>query len=293
MTKHDGTKDPHLPLMVWWAIEGHAHDFTAITKWLAEKDLWKTSIAKETVLTRLMKRYVAQGDAESMNRAGQLLSLANDDDAQGILLDGLNQAFQGRSVPALPEFLKQALNDYRRSLGDSGLVLGIRQGDGQAIKRAIKLLKDSQTSLGQRMELASALGEHGVESSLEVLLGLATNRATNQPALQRVAIASLATFNDPQVASRLIGSFYSSISNENELRRTACRTLSSREPWALRLVNEINQWRLPASDVPTDAVQRMSSGMDRAIGDLDNPSTKRSAGTAINCSEGEIWLALR
>ncbi len=263
--RDDDLTDPHLPLMYWWALEGHADDFSTIEELLSNTDFWQVRIVREVMLDRLMQRYAARGTVEDLARCDRLIGLAPDESCQKILITGLNKAFQGRAIPRLPARLDEALASYQASLGDVGAILALRSGRMDAVKEAVSLLRNGATELGVRIELAQAFSELNHPEAIEPLLHLATGRDTDEPTLQRVALHSLASYDDNRIPSQLIGSFYSSISAEHNLRSTACRTLASRKAWAPKLLAEINEWRLKRTDVPADVVQQLRAYEDPDI----------------------------
>ena len=223
--------DPHMPLMLWWAVEAHAEEFAEIEKTFSNPEVWSLELTQTAITTRLMQRYAAAGTPEDLQYCARLVEIAPDDKSRELLLMGLNKAFQGRTVPPLPVSLEKALADYLESLGNDGIVLALRQGKPEAVPPAIKALKDTNNDLGLRMELARAFGEVKTPEVVSTLVSLATGRSTNEPAFQRVAIQSLANYDDAGIANSLIGSFQSRISAEHNLRTTACRTLASRKEW--------------------------------------------------------------
>lgn len=249
--------DPHLPLLYWWAVEAHADQWPAIRTVFSEPSLWTRRIVREHLLERLMQRYAAAGTAVDMDHCDELISMAPDDPSREILLVGLTKAFQGRSIPPLPKRLDQALTAYQDARGESGIVLALRSGRESAADSAIKILRDDSADLGVRIELAHALGELQESKSVDALLRLATGRETSEPALQRVAITTLANFDDDRIAAGLIGAFYGKISREHGLRSAACRTLASRAAWADRLLEEVIQWRVRIPEVPEDVIQQL------------------------------------
>ena len=249
--------DPHLPLLYWWAVEAHADNWDAIEDAFAEPSLWTRPMVRKHLLGRLMQRYAAGGSAEDMAHCEALITIAPDDSSREILLVGLTKAFQGRAIPQLPDQLDAALSAYQESRGESGIVLALRSGRDGAAASAIKLLRDDSADLGVRIEIAHALGEIRESKSVDALLRLATGRETSEPALQRVAIATLASFDEDRIASGLIGAFYGKISREHGLRSAACRTLASRAAWADRLLEEVIQWRVRKAEVPDDVIQRL------------------------------------
>lgn len=265
VTSESDLEDPHLPLMYWWCLESHADDWEQVMAFLSVDGVWSRAMVQEHLLTRLMQRYASLGTADDLNRCNELVKMAPDDSSKEKLLVGLNNAFQGRSIPKLPLELEQALSNYQSLRGDSGAVLSLRRGSKGAIPQALKLLASSATDLGVRIEIVRTLGELHPDDAMSVMIRVATGRLGRQPALQRTAIHSLAGYDQDEVAIELVRSFYGTVSAEHGLRATACRTLASRVNWAPILLKEINEWRLKPAEVPSDVVAQLRSYDDPDI----------------------------
>lgn len=261
----DDAHDPHMPLMNWWAIEAHADAWPAIEAMFADKTLWDTTMVRQTVLQRLVQRYASVGGDENLQHCGQLIAMAPNDAARSQLIQGIDLAFQGRAIPALPASLDKALGDYKESIGESALILSLRRGDSQAIADAITLLSSPQSDLPLAIEAANVFGEIHYAAAANSLLALATGSRTSEPALQRVAIASLRQYDTASIGTSLLDSFESRISEEHGLRAAACRTLASRPVWALQLLSELTQWRVKRDQVPYDVIQQLRTYEDPEI----------------------------
>ena len=286
LNRDEDLNDPHLPLMIWWAIEGHANEWREIESLFAEQSVWQRPIFSQFIASRLMQRYAAAGQRDDLERCARLLELAPDDEARGQLMLGLNRAFQGQSVPPLPQALQQALDEYQSRLGNDGLVLSLRQGKAKAVDQAIKILNDRSADLGLQVTLASVFGEVEHAKVIKTLINLATGRATSEPALRRVAMRSLGQYDDPTIPTSLVKAFGGSISGEHGLRATASRTLASRPAWAKVLLNELNAWRVRVDQIPPDVRQQLrtyeqeeiASAVQRAFGKtLDIASPEKVA----------------
>lgn len=264
LTYDQDAGDPQLPLMLWWALESHATQWPAVEQFLSDKDLWHLPLFRNIIAERITRRYAAAGTAEGLEHCAEIVELVADASLTPKLIAGLNQAYQGRVLPPLPDSLQAALEAYRADLGAEGLVLRVLQGDELALPIALKELRDSSQDIGSRIELAKALGEVAYAPAADVLLQLATASA-NPPALQRVAIQSLVRYDAPQIPDRLTRAMDSQISAEHGIRDACCRTLASRRPWALALLKEVNQWRLHADQVPPDVVQRLRTYPDAEV----------------------------
>ncbi len=257
LTHDEDADDPHMPLMIWWAIEGHAEAWTEIESMLSDADVWQLPIFKAHITSRLMQRYAAAGTSLDLEHCARLLEIAPDDASRDQLILGLNRAFQGQSIPALPDSLAAALDQYQAKLGNDGLVLAIRQGKTEAVDQAIKLLSDRSADLGMQVALAKVFGEVRHPKVVKTLIDLAVGRASNEAALRRVAMRSLGQYDDDSIPTSLVKSFGGSISGEHGLRATASRTLASRPAWAKVLLAELNAWRVRVDQIPPDVRQQL------------------------------------
>jgi putative heme-binding domain-containing protein len=255
--RNEDVGDPHQPLMIWWALEAHALQWKSVEGMLSDLDVWSKPIFEKHLASRLMQRYAASATPAELQYCARLMEMAPSDKAREQLMLGMNRAFQGRPLPALPDPLAKALDDYQSTLGNNGWVLGLRQGKSTAVDQSIAALKDSSVDLGLRLELANVLGEVAYPKAVPTLVQLATGRATNEPALQRVAIQSLAKYDEASIPSSLLGAFGSQISGEHGLRSTAARTLATRPEWAKLLLDEVNAWRVRRDEIPSDVVQQL------------------------------------
>lgn len=247
--------DPHLPLMIWWALEAHADAWTHVEELFRDPEIWKLPLVKQEIAGRLMQRYATTAEPVDLQHCERLIEMAPNEQAREDLFVGLLRAYQGRSIPQLPDTLAQSLNEYQKSLGNSGMVIALQQGATDAVPDALKVLNKSSEALGLRIEIARVLGETQQPAAKESLVRIAISNS--EPALQRVAMVALRNFDDDSIATQLVSRFGSSISEEHELRNTACRTLATRPNWANQLLREVTQWRLRPRDVPMDVVQQL------------------------------------
>ncbi|MDG2224198.1 MAG: c-type cytochrome [Rubripirellula sp.] len=257
LRRDEDLQDLHQPLMIWWALESHVSEWSQIERMLSDPAVWSAKIFQTHITSRLMQRYAASASPLELQYCARLMEMAPSADARGQLMLGMNRAFQGRPLPELPGSLAKALDQYQASLGNHGLVLGLRQGKATAVDQSISALRDRSVDLGVRMEVANVFGEIAYPKAVPSLVQLATGRGTGEPALQRVAIQSLAKYDDLSIARSLLGAFGSQISGEHGLRSTAARTLATRPAWARLLLDELNAWRVRRDQIPTDVIQQL------------------------------------
>jgi putative heme-binding domain-containing protein len=286
LERDEDMADLHLPLMIWWAIEAHANDFPATLEFLSRPEIWRSQILRQIVAERIVQRYAAGGTLQGIEQANQLLSLPLDAKVREAMIIGLNKAFLGRTLPPnLPSSIQQALQAYRQARGTDGIVLAARQGEEKATQQVLDWLKSSQTEPSLRLEAAQVFGQRKDPAALNTLLALATGGAGADPALQRVALQSLAIYDHEPIATHLTNAFDSSISAEHSLRETACRTLASRKNWATVLLREVNAWRINKRDLPADVIVQLrlyddpnlQAEVEKAFGKVESISSPEQA----------------
>ena len=286
LVHHDeDAADPHQPLMIWWALEAQAESGRQeVEGWLSKPETWQRPLVRDVVIERLMKRYVIAGGAENYASAAFLLAKAPDEATKKKLLEALQSAFEGVTMPSLPEPLSKALQDYSRSLGDSGLVLRVRGGEKGALAEAQKAVLDPKLPTGVRTELVRLLGESGEKPAIDPLLKILS--LDQEFALKRVALQTLARFEDETVAKGIIGRYGSTLPSEHGVRSTAERVLAGRLAWARLMMDEVEKAVIKDRDLGSDIVQLM---MEHKDADLNARIQKHWPGIAAGA--GGIDLA--
>ncbi|WP_236696073.1 PVC-type heme-binding CxxCH protein [Rhodopirellula islandica] len=258
MLRESDQDDLHLPLLIWWGVEAHCESHSdSVAALFEDERLWKSRLVRQTILARLMQRLAADGANESFLVGASLLAMAPDDDAKATLIQGFEEAFVGRKVEVLPEALREQLAVFRESRPGSDLPLRLRQGDAAAIKQALQLIEQSGTPIQTKVALIETLGEIQNEQALAVL----RRRLQGDPsgAVKLAALQALSRFADESIGSWIASAYQSSMDDAGNLRETAIRVLSSREPWASVLLNEIDAAKINVERVPADVVVQMQA----------------------------------
>jgi len=256
LARSEDVDDLHMPLLNWWAIEDKAESGRELVmEMYADKELWNLPMARGTILSRIMRRYAMAGGRQNYETCAQLLALAPDDAARKSLVTGLVEAFQGMTIPELPESLSVALDDYQSNIAGSGLALGLKRGDAESLKEALAVVKSNDSDPVERIALVKLFGEIGKPEVLKVLTGLLS--LDGESALKRVAMQAMANYDNEVVPKTILGRYGSSLPSEHNVRSTANRVLASRESWAMALLNTVDEWRIKTSDISPDVVQQM------------------------------------
>lgn len=257
-------KDLHQGLLLWWAIEAHCEKDrdTVLSIW-KDASLWDNPIVRTTILERLMQRFALMGQATGWEACSTLLRLAPRLEHRTILMNGLRQALAGRASTILPEKLQLQLAEYRAEANESDLPMRVRLGDPKALPEALKRVADKSIDNSERIELAELLGQSRPTQAISVLLKL-TNEVTSH-ALQRVALRSLAGYEDLSIATALCRQLHSTLVAEDDVQRTAISVLAGRPTWTDLLLTEIESKRLKTSVVPADIIQTMRLHNDEPL----------------------------
>lgn len=256
--------DRHLPLLLWWALEAHAESARAgIEALAAEPETWKSVLFREFLAERLMRRYAMAGGEANYLSAAELLESAPDDDARKRLMTGLQLAFQGTAIPELPAALQSRMDAYAATVGANDLVLQLRQGNPDALPRALAVVAGNASDPVERLELAKHFGELGDPKVVPVLLRLLA--LDQESTLKRIALLSLSHYDAPEIATTILARHGSTLPAEHEVRSTAHRVLASRPEWARLFLEKVKLAHIKARNVAPDVVQLLAQHRDPVI----------------------------
>ncbi len=127
----------------------------------------------------------------------------------------------------------------------------------------MQLIEQSATPIRTKVALIETLGEIQDEKALAVL----RRRLQGDPsgAVKLAALQALSRFPGEAIGSSIASAYQSSMDDRGNLRETAIRVLSSREPWASVLLDEIDAAKINAERVPADVVVQMQAFENPAL----------------------------
>lgn len=264
LTYEEDIDDPHIPLLIWWAIEEHAEKGqTQLETMAADPETWESRIFREVIAERLMRRYAMAGGEANFMTAARLLQTAPDKEAKKTLMTGLQLAFQGAPIPELPEVLSREMDAFAAEAGENGLLLGVQRGDREALQNALKVVASNDSDPVERLKLAAAFGTVGDPVVVPVLLRILA--LDQQSTLKRVALQSLANYEDPNIPKTILARHGSTLPAEHEVRSTAHRVLAGRVDWAKQFLEKVELAHIKARNVSTDVVQLLAQHKDPEI----------------------------
>jgi putative membrane-bound dehydrogenase-like protein len=253
LLRHEDARDPHIPLLLWWAVEQHALSaLEDVLDLFAGAKGWESAVARDTIQPRLLRRLAAAGTAESLRGCARLLAAAPASQ-QGALLLALDQGLADRppGLSEVPSALRSLLGKaWHEDATDAGLLrVLLRLGDERARRRVLHLACDPHTPVSLRTTMLSALGELGRQDCVPGLLGLIGAREAEE--VQLAALDALARFERADMAV-LVGGYRTLTPR---VRARVRSVLLGRRAWAWLLVDEVAAGRIDSREVTVADLQ--------------------------------------
>ena len=250
VTHGEDTNDPHVPLLIWWAIESFMEDDseTVVSTLLADESTWFLELVQTHLVDRMMKRLILSGKQKHLNTAAAMFDGAPDKSTSGKLMTAFEASLQGQSLAGLPEQLVAAL----KKAGGGSIKLQVRQGIAEAIESAIKQIADANVDAKLRIDLITVLGEVKSEQALPALKGLLANEPDNT-VLQNT-ISAIQSFEDSEIGTIAVQRL-SAVSEDT--RQSLQSLLASRPQWSIALAAAVKDERLAQDTVRLSTVRRM------------------------------------
>lgn len=253
----EDASDPHLPLLLWWAIESKAEsDRDAAIRLFESPELWNSTIAREHVVERLMRRFAQAGSQKDLAACAKLLELAPSDQHIHSLMAGFEKAYEGRPLTNLPDSLIAVM----AKRGGGSLALRLRQSNPEAIAEALKLVTEEATKKAERIQLLQVLGQIHPPECEPSLLAIVEKSADSD--VRIAAMTALQAYDNPQIGMQLV----SGLSKlPADCQPIAFSLLASRPAWARAWLSAMESGALSSKSVPLDVVQRTTLHNDPQI----------------------------
>jgi putative membrane-bound dehydrogenase-like protein len=259
MFARDGdAADPHIPLLLWWAVEPLAVSHRdSVLEMFGTTELWEKAIVRQTILPRLARRWAAEPTPENQTALLQLIRAATGDAERKILFAGINEAFEGREIPAL-------LPALAGELARSGSVdLALRGGDSKVHAEALRIIATEDAKLlKQRLHYIELIGQVGRPEAADTLLNVAAT--TRSDPVRRAALAAIGRFGDPALGQRLVA-LYPRLASDQAARSTIITLLVTRPAWTTALLTAVESGAIAKPEIPASAVERLRHADDAAL----------------------------
>jgi len=267
LLRHDqDSKDQHIPLLLWWALEDKAIAYRAqVIQMCTLADFWRHAITRDFILDRLARRYADEGGNIGFGACAQLLQLAPDAVAAHAVLQGMEKSLAGRKLENAPDALQQwFVKTWPEYTQDPAyLRLGLRLGNESSRQAVLTILSKEAPRTLMSESLIEVLGETEHPDDAPLLLTI-LNRSESEK-VRDAALGALQHFPKSQVGEGLL-EIYPRLSKH--LQQRALNMLCSRPQWATLLVKSIEDGRIDAKEVTLDRLKQMTA--------LQNPDLNRS-----------------
>jgi len=250
LARSEDADDPHIPLLLWWAIEARCGaDRDAVLGLFRDPALWTEPIVERHVLSRLMQRFAAAGGRDDLRTCARLLQLAPGKPQADRLVQGFELASKGRSLANLPDDLAAAL----AKSGGGSLLLDLRRGRAGAVAEALKVVADPGADRRRRLSLVEVIGEVKPPGCAPALLAVVETSRDND--LRVAALNALLGYDDPAVPATVFAAYRGM---PDDVRDAAQTLLASRKPWARAMVEAVDRGAIDPATVSAEAVRALT-----------------------------------
>lgn len=251
----EDAEDHNLPLMLWFGIEP-----------LVQGDPERAARLLDSTPIPLIRRFLARRmmhEHGKDERIGPLLTTLlrthKDVDFREVVLQGMTEATRGwKSSPAPPQWreLSAALEQEKHgAIAEKVRELSVVFGDGRALEQLRETVLDPSAAPLARTQALRMLVTSRPEGTLQVL-----QRVLNDRVLEDVAAEGLAAFDDEKTPTLLLNRYRVL----KQLGREAViNTLCSRPAYARRLLQAVQEEKIPA--------EAISPAQARQIASFENP----------------------
>jgi putative membrane-bound dehydrogenase-like protein len=258
--------DPHIPLLLWWAIEDKAIAHRdQVLGLLDTPEAWRLPLVSRYLVERLGRRYLAGGTEADLEACARLLAAAPGPAETDLLVRGMEKALEGRRLPRVPPVLEKQLAQLWKERSDNltVLCLALRLGSEPAYARALERAANPATAEADRVRLIEVLGQAGKPDCAPVLLRVLSEASSDR--LRAAALAALEPFPDARIADQVLD-LYPRLSPA--LRDRAQALLCSRPASALAFLQAVDTGRVGVKEVPLDRVHHIAAYKDSRLGRL-------------------------
>ena len=257
LRRDEDTKDVHIPLLLWWALEAKCTtDPEAVVGLFEDANLWRLPMVQQHILERLMRRFAAAGTRRDLSLCARLLDQAPDADSADRLLAGFEKAFEGRAMANLPEPLYEAMARH----GGGSVALQLRRGVDEAVAKALRIVADENANHAERLQYIAIFGQLNEPACVEALLEVAGGGGDFQ--LRTAALTALQRYDRPEIGSKVIDLY---VDLPAEVRPAAQILLASRGGGSLQWLVAVDEGRIDLETIPLEVVRQMTHHRQKPI----------------------------
>lgn len=272
LLRNEDQNDPHIPLLLWWAVEQHAISaIDDISERFINEGAWNEPMIRTVILNRLTQRLAAEASPRTLAACQQMiesapsskdeLSLFSSLDA-GLAMAKLNPSEKnGWDHPRSKDFTQWLAEKWKMQPDNLTLLkLNGRLGNPLVTQHALQVISNENSKQAQKMAMFNLLRQFGDASCVEPLLPLLKSK---QPAwLKQAAMSVLARYDDDRVIDTLFSEYqqYDSTS-----RSRARQILFARKRSAHQFLKAIDKGTYQANEVPLSELTTLTTYQEKPI----------------------------
>lgn len=250
-------KDPHIPLLLWWALEDKAiSGRERITQLFGSPGFWQPAITRDFIIERLARRYTDEPGDAGLETCAKLLNWAPDAVSARNILQGMEQALGGRRLAkppaALAAWFATAWPEHKEDR--IYIQFGLRLGNTRAREATLAILDAQNAPEATRVALMEVLAQ--TENPEDASLFLDLMAKTKSEKIRDAALAALQHYPQTHIAENLLERFPQ---QDKKLQQRELNLLCSRQQWALLLIKSIDAGRIDPKDVTLENLNRMTA----------------------------------
>lgn len=258
----DNAKDPYIPLLLWWAVEGHCvSNIQQSIALFTGTDAWSHPVISDTIAPRLMRRYAAEGTRGTLNGCSEILKRAPTN-YRAAMLAALNEGLQECtnklvSVDAMEEQLSHD------STNVIAVQIAARLGQDPARHHAIEIATNEKAAKLDRLSMLKLLADLAPVESKSPALSLLNS--TEPESVQIGALDVLQHFDDPKITTIVLAAYPKMT---EQVRSRARDLLLTRKASALALLQQVEAGKIATKEIPVDQLRRVSLHNDQQLNAL-------------------------
>jgi putative membrane-bound dehydrogenase-like protein len=281
LQRGEDESDPHLPLLLWWAVEDKAiSDRPQVLALFAAAKAWRQPLMRG-MLPRLIRRYAAEGTGDgyaSCQRLWDPAPAAQREAMLAALFQGLTERSRGLSAvsaaglfdavaadeqpavaertrpePLTAELSKTVISAWHSKPDDALRIrLALEAGLDEPYRHVIAGLKSSEDR-PRLKELLAILAEYGRENCVPAVLALAGEGQTDE--IRALSLGVLRRFSSEKIADAVVAAY----PRMSDLLQSRARDLLFSRPASTRaFLQLVEENRLDPASVPVDQLRRLA-----------------------------------
>jgi putative heme-binding domain-containing protein len=255
LLRDEDARDPHIPLLLWWAVEHKAlSDRMAVLDLVGDKSTWQHPLVRDVLAERLVRRYVGERSDAGWDACATLLNAAPDAALRDRLIAAIDLQLAGGRLDSPPVQLSRLIQALleKPTVAPAVLRLALRLQIAKALPRSLEVVSDRAASTDDRSALIATVGATQHPECVSALLACIAN---DEPfGVRSAAISALQAYDDPTIAETIVAGYGTMTP---ELKAQARGLLVSRAAWAQALIDAVRAGKIPAGDVDLGQVRQM------------------------------------